>query len=131
MTMKWEETRFKSPMARAKGLGSSRGGLHHWLMQKITALVNIPLVIWMVWSLPILAQADYAAASAWLSQPVNAVLMIAFVISAFYHAALGLQVVIEDYVHCEVAKLASLIAVKAGLLLLGLMAVFSVLRVAL
>jgi succinate dehydrogenase / fumarate reductase membrane anchor subunit len=131
MTMKWEATKFKSPMARARGLGPSRTGLHHWLMQKITALVNIPLVIWAVWSLPVLVRADYAAVSNWLANPVNAVLVIAFVCSAFYHAALGLQVVIEDYVHCEAVKLASLIAVKAGLLLLGLTAVFSVLRVAL
>lgn len=121
----------KTPLARARGLGSAGHGSGHWIAQRVTAIANIPLVIWLVYSIISLIGSDYAVFTAWLSEPINAVAMILFVISVFYHAALGLQVVIEDYVSCECMKIASIIGVKLGLFALAVAAVFSVLKVAL
>lgn len=121
----------KTPLARARGLGSAGHGSGHWMAQRVTAVANIPLVIWLVYSVISLMGADYGAFTYWLSQPLNAVLMILFVTSVFYHAALGLRVVIEDYVSCECMKMASLIGIKLGLFALAVAALFSVLKVAL
>lgn len=133
MSNKWEATPFKSPTARVSGLGSAHSGVHHWLHQKITALANIPLVFWAIWSAMTLAAAgaDYATVRAFFAQPINAILMLLFLVSTFYHAALGVQVVIEDYVHGEKTKLLSLIAVKLALFALCVASVFSVLKLAL
>ena len=133
MSNKWEATPFKSPTARVSGLGSAHSGVHHWLHQKITALANIPLVFWAIWSAMTLAGAgaDYETVRAFFAQPINAILMLLFLVSTFYHAALGVQVVIEDYVHGEKTKLLSLIAVKLALFALCVASVFSVLKLAL
>jgi succinate dehydrogenase / fumarate reductase membrane anchor subunit len=133
MANKWEATPFKSPMARVSGLGSANSGVHHWLSQKITALANIPLVLWAVWSAMTLAGAgaSYDTVRAFFAQPVHAILMLLFLLSVFYHAALGLQVVIEDYVHCEKLKMISLIAIKLAVFALSVASVFSVLKLAL
>ena len=132
MTMKWEPSAFKNPMARARGLGNApQGGSHHWMAQKITALANIPLVIWAIYSFVGLAGQDYAAVQDWMATFPNPVLLCLFVISTFYHAALGLQVAIEDYMHCECLKLSSLIGVKLGLAALAFTALFSILKLAL
>ncbi|HRK98147.1 MAG TPA: succinate dehydrogenase, hydrophobic membrane anchor protein [Alphaproteobacteria bacterium] len=130
MAQKWEDTAFKAPMARARGLGSVHSGLHHWMHQKITALANIPLVLWGVWSAMTLAAtgADLYTIRGFFAQPVNAILMVLFLGSVFYHMALGLQVVIEDYVHCEKAKPLMLIGVKLLSLVLFVAAAFSVLK---
>ncbi|HAJ89593.1 MAG TPA: succinate dehydrogenase, hydrophobic membrane anchor protein [Rhodospirillaceae bacterium] len=133
MANKWEATPFKSPTARVTALGSAHAGLHHWIHQRVTALANIPLVLWAVWSALTMAAAggNYDIIRGFFAQPVNAVLMILFLTSIFYHAALGLQVVIEDYFHGGKSKLFLLIAVKLGLFALGLASVFSVLKLAL
>lgn len=119
-----------SPLARARGAGSAHHGSGHWMHQRITALANVPLMLWLVWSVVHLPGASYQDVSLWLSQPVNAILMILAVLSTFYHAVLGLQVVIEDYVHCAVSKIASLIVLRLAFTALGVAAIFSVLKVA-
>ncbi len=133
MTYKWEESQFKAPLARARGLGSAHSGVHHWMHQKITALANIPLSLWAVWSVTKLAVAGmtYENVFGFLVQPFNAVMMLLFLLSVFYHASLGLQVVIEDYVHCEKTKMLSLIFLKLGFLVMGIASAFSVLKLAL
>lgn len=133
MAHKWEDTPFKNPMARVEGLGSSHSGVHHWIHQKVTALANIPLVLWAIWSAMTLVAsgAGYDVVRAFFAQPCNAILMLLFLISVFYHAALGLQVVIEDYMHCEASKRVALIAVKLGAFALTVASVFSVLKLAL
>jgi len=133
MSNKWEATPFKSPAARVSGLGSAHSGVHHWLHQKITALANIPLVLWAMWSAMTLAAAgaNYETVRGFFAQPMNAILMLLFLISVFYHAALGVQVVVEDYVHCEKSKMASLITVKLCLFAACLASVFSVLKLSL
>lgn len=121
--------RLISPLAKARGAGSAHHGSGHWLHQRITAVSNIPLMLWLVWSVVQLPSASFQDVSLWLSQPVNAILMILAVLSTFYHAVLGLQVVIEDYVHCEFSKIVSLLALRLFFVALGVAAIFSVLKV--
>jgi succinate dehydrogenase / fumarate reductase membrane anchor subunit len=120
----------RSPLGRVRGLGSAKEGVAHWWAQRVTALALIPLTIWFVASVIALAGADYAAVVAWLRSPVVAALLVLLLFATFYHAALGLQVVIEDYVHEEGAKLAAILIVKALCLLLGLAGVLAVLKIA-
>ncbi len=120
----------RTPLARARGLGSAKEGVSHWWAQRVTALALVPLTLWFAASILSLTQADHAAAVAWIGAPLNSALLILLLIGLFYHAILGLQVVIEDYVHSEGAKLVTLLAMKFILVLLGAIAVVSVLRVA-
>jgi succinate dehydrogenase / fumarate reductase membrane anchor subunit len=116
-------------IARVRGLGAAREGLHHWKAQRITAVANVVLVLWFVFSAMALAGADYAEVRAWLASPVAASLMILLVISTFYHARLGLQVVIEDYVHhgaIKVAAISVLTLITAGLATACIVAVLHV-----
>ena len=119
----------RSPLGRVRGLGSAREGVGHWWAQRMTALALVPLALWFVAALVGLTGADHAAARAWIASPVPAALLVLLVVVSFYHGALGLQVVIEDYVHHEGAKLAALIAVGGVSLLLGLAGVLAVLTV--
>jgi len=121
----------KTPLARARGMGSAHTGVHHWIHQRITSVANIPLVIWFVYSVVSLLGADYGAFTGWLAQPLNAILMILFIVSVLYHAVLGLQVVIEDYIHHEGCKIKKLVLMKLLFIALGVAAVFSVLKIAL
>lgn len=131
MSMKWENTGMKSNLARAKGLGAAGHGPDHWIAQRITAIANIPLVIWAVYSIIGLIGMDFYDVTDWLGQPMNAILMILFIISTFYHAILGAQVVTEDYIHNEGFKVFKLLAQKLFLGALGVACVFSILKVAL
>jgi succinate dehydrogenase membrane anchor subunit len=118
-----------SPLAKARGLGSARVGVGHWTHQRLTAVANVLLVLWFVFSAMALAGADYAEVRAWLAAPVPASLMILLVISTFYHARLGVQVVIEDYVHHEGAKLAALTALTLVTFGLAVACIVAVLKV--
>jgi succinate dehydrogenase / fumarate reductase membrane anchor subunit len=120
----------RTPISRVRGLGSAKEGAHHWWMQRLTAIALIPLGIWFVISMIGLAGTDHAAASAWLANPLTAVLMLLLIIATFYHLQLGLQVVIEDYIHGEAAKMVCLIALKLASFALGVAAIFVVLKVA-
>lgn len=120
----------QTPLAKARGLGSAKDGLHHWWAQRLTAIALIPLSLWFIYSLVCTTSgADYSAAISWLSQPMNAVLILLFLFSLYYHAALGLQVVIEDYIDSEWQKIACLILVKFIIWLAGLSSVLSVLKI--
>jgi succinate dehydrogenase / fumarate reductase, membrane anchor subunit len=131
MKLKWQADQFKNPMARAKGLGVGHAGSHHWMMQKLTALSNLFLLSWAVLSVIGLVGVDYGSFIDWLAQPVHAVLMILFLISVFTHMALGLQVVIEDYIHCELSKVVGIMMVKILCFSLAIAGIFSVLKIAL
>lgn len=121
----------RTPLARARGLGAAHGGTHHWWVQRATSIVMVPLVLWFSFSLAMLGPADHATASAWLAHPVNAVLALVLIAAMFHHMQLGLQVVIEDYVHSRWQKFAALILAKFATLVFGVGAVFAVLKVAL
>lgn len=91
--------RHRTPRALARGLGAAGHGTGHWRAQRVSAIALIPLVLWFALSMAGGAAADYPSISGWLGGPVNGVLMILLVIAAFHHAALGLQVIAEDYIH--------------------------------
>ncbi len=119
----------QSPLARVRGLGSAKTGLHHWWLQRLTALALIPLSLWFTYSLLVVISADYATVVAWLARPLNAILMLLFIIALYYHAVLGVQVVIEDYINSKRQRIACLILVKFLALLSGLSAAMAVLKI--
>jgi succinate dehydrogenase / fumarate reductase membrane anchor subunit len=121
---------FRTPMGRARGLGSARDGAGHWWAQRLTAIALVPLTLWFVASVVALAGAGHAEVASWIGAPVPAVLMILLIVATFHHAQLGLQVVIEDYVHSEGLKIAGIVLVKFAAAALGLVSVFAVLRIA-
>lgn len=121
----------RNPMKRARGLGSAKLGVHHFMIQRITALALIVLGIWFVMLVLSLMHADYTSAHAVLARPFNALLMIAFVVAMFWHAQLGLQVIIEDYVHKPATQLTLQIAVKFLCFIAAVASVLAVLRIAL
>jgi succinate dehydrogenase / fumarate reductase membrane anchor subunit len=120
----------RTPLGRAIGLGSAKEGVEHWWAQRLTAIALVPLALWFVASVIGLAGADYVAFTDWVAQPLVAVLLILLIVATFYHAQLGVQVVVEDYVHGEAAKLASLITLRFIVFAIGLAAIFAVLRIA-
>ncbi len=120
----------RSPLGRVRGLGSAKSGTEHFWMQRLTAIALIPLTLWFVYSLITLVGADHAAAAVWLRAPTTAVLMLLLIVATFHHMQLGLQVVIEDYIHGEAIKIASLVIMKGASLLLAVAAAFAVLKVA-
>ena len=121
----------RTPLGRAMGLGSANEGVSHWWWQRVTSVALIPLSLWFVFSLASLVGADYQTVVDWMRSPIIAALLIMFVISTFYHAQLGVQVVIEDYIHTEWLKMASSLALSFVTAFLSLVAVVLVLRVAL
>ncbi|MGI9452429.1 MAG: succinate dehydrogenase, hydrophobic membrane anchor protein [Geminicoccaceae bacterium] len=121
----------RTPIAQIRGLGSAKEGVGHWKMQRLTALANIVLVVWFLISAVSLAGATYEETRAWLASPISASLMLMLIISAFYHAKLGVQVVIEDYVHHEGIKLAALTAVTLLCIAFGIACVVAVLKTSL
>ena len=102
----------RTPIKIARGLGSAKVGAHHFMVQRITAVALIGLCLWAVWIALAMLQMDYAGAHALIARPLNAVLMLAFIVAMFWHTQLGLQVVIEDYVHARGIELTLQIAVK-------------------
>ena len=123
--------KFRTALYNVRGLGSAKSGTHHWWMQRVTALALVPLMLWLSWSMIGLGGLDHAAALAWVSTPTTAVLLISTLIALFYHADLGLQVIIEDYVHAEGVKFVSLIVLRFVSVLLALASVLAVLRISL
>ena len=115
-----------TPIKRVRGLGSAHHGAHHWLVQRFTAIGNLVLSIWLIASIIGLPDLGYATVSKWLAQPVSATAMILLVISTFWHARLGLQVLIEDYLHNSGTKFAALAALNLAVIGGGAYAIFSV-----
>ena len=122
---------FKTPIGRVRGLGSAKEGTHHWWSQRVTAVALVPLTLWFVFAMASLAGADHATATAWLGDPRNAILSILLVIATFHHVHLGVQVVIEDYIHAEGLKIVTLMAVKLASVAMAVAALFAILKVAL
>ena len=117
-------------IGRVRGLGAAKTGVHHWWLQRVTAIANLLLVVWFIVSLVRLPDLGYKTVTDWIGQPLVAVPLILFVVSVFWHLRLGLQVLIEDYLH-EGAKVASLRALNAFAVAGGLVGVFSILKIAL
>jgi len=120
----------RTDLGKVRGLGSAKEGVHHWWAQRLTALALIPLVLWFVASVAGLTGADIAPVRAWIAQPVTAVLLLLLIAATFHHMQLGLQVVIEDYVHTECVKVTGIVLVKFAAVVLAVAAGFSVLKIA-
>ncbi len=122
--------RLQTPIAQVHGLGPSRGAMKHWWVQRLTAVALIPLGLWFVASLAAHAGDGPAAFSAWMSRPWVAALHIMFIGSTFYHAQIGVQIVVEDYVQNEFTKITTLVCVKLAAVLLSIACLLAVVRVA-
>lgn len=120
----------RSPLGRARGLGSAKEGLHHWWMQRLTSIALVPLTVWFVASLVMLSGAGYEDFVLWLSSPIHATVMVLFLAVSFHHAQAGMQVVLEDYVSSHGARIAAVIAVKFICTALAALSIISVLIVA-
>jgi succinate dehydrogenase / fumarate reductase membrane anchor subunit len=122
---------YRTPLSQARGLGSAHHGAGHWITERVSAIALVPLTLWGAFGVLRLAAGDYGAAIAWVSEPVNAVLMALLIAISFWHMQLGLRVVIEDYVHTKLGKLSLLVLNLFVCVLFGALAIFSILKVAL
>jgi len=119
----------RTPLSRARGLGSAKQGVHHWWAQRITAIALLPLVVWFAISLLMMSGAEYEVVRAWLGAPVVMVLLILTIAVGLHHAQLGIQVVIEDYVHSDGWKLALIVLVRFIAVSFGLAAIVAILSI--
>lgn len=123
--------RIQSPLAKARGLGSSHEGAHHWLAERVLAAAIVPLILWLVWSMIDLRGKSYWEFTQWLTKPWNAALMILFIAGVFKHAVMGLQVVLEDYVSCHGSRMIQIAIVKMAFAFMAAASIFSILKIAL
>ena len=120
----------QTPLARVRGLGSAKSGLHHWWHQRLTALAMVPLMVISLGLVAMIGTLDYDGAMALMANPFVAALLLLLVVVGFYHAGLGLQVVLEDYVSAEGTRLALILIVKMCLFALAIVTLLSILKVA-
>lgn len=113
-------------IGKVRGLGAAHHGAHHWLVQRFTAIGNLVSMSWLLVSLVILGDYGHASVTKWLSHPLNATAMILLVFSLFWHARLGLQVLIEDYLHDAGTKFGALVALNLATIGGGAYGIFSV-----
>lgn len=118
----------RDPLGRVRGLGSARRGVEHWWAQRLTAAALVPLSLWFVGAIIGLAGADYQHVASWAGNLWNASLLLLLIGATLYHMALGLQVVVEDYLSEGIGRLVTLVALKAITLALGAVAVLSIAR---
>ena len=119
-----------APTGGAGGSGSAKEGAGHWWAQRLTAIALVPLTIWFVPSMAMLAGKSHGAVVAWLGAPLNAMLMALLLAATFYHLWLGLEAIIEDYVHTERRHIGTMIAMKIAVAVLALAALFAVAKIA-
>ena len=117
-------------LGRVRGLGAAKEGVHHWWLQRVTAIANLVLVLWFIFSLVRLPSLDYGSTTMWLRQPVAAVPMLLLIVSVFWHFRLGVQVMLEDYVH-GAPRVLAMLALNFYALAGAAAAVFAVLKIAL
>jgi succinate dehydrogenase / fumarate reductase, membrane anchor subunit len=121
--------RMRSPLGRALGLGSAKDGVEQWWLERVTAIALVPLTVWFAASIIVHGGSDYVTFIAWLRAPMVTILMALLLIGLFYHAALGLQVVIEDYVHSGM-KIPTLIGMRLSCFVLMVAGIWATLRIA-
>jgi succinate dehydrogenase / fumarate reductase membrane anchor subunit len=120
----------RSPLANARGLGSSKSGVNHWWGQRLSAIALVPLLLWFIASLVNILGADYATAIAWIQEPWTTILLVILIGTLFYHSQLGLRVIVEDYVHTEWLLVATLLLLKFLNILIALIGIYAVLHIA-
>ncbi|MBY8824051.1 succinate dehydrogenase, hydrophobic membrane anchor protein [Sphingomonas colocasiae] len=117
-------------IGRVRGLGSAKHGSHHWLIQRMTALGNLVLLLWFIFSLVRLPGFDHGTVVAWLSSPLAAVPMMLLIVSVFWHLRIGMQVMIEDYVHDDALRVLSIVLLNFYAIGGAALGVFSIARIA-
>lgn len=125
-----DEKSLRAPLARVRGLGSAHQGVRHWWGQRVTALALIPLSLYIVGAFfnAVVFGNGYQDAVAWLQSPFATTFMLLFIAVGFHHAVSGAQVVIEDYVHCEVAKTLSLLFIKFAAVFLAVLGILAAVK---
>lgn len=121
----------RSPLGRIRGLGSAKYGTEHFLTQRVSGLILIPLGLWFCFCVASLPQMDYAHLVEWMSSPISASLMILTLLLTYYHTYLGLQVVIEDYVSSHGLRFTAILAVQLLCVLMSVVSVVSILKITL
>lgn len=120
----------RSDLGKVRGLGAAKHGLESWIALRVTAIALIPLMLWflasILWCINV---GDYTAVKAWISNPINATLIVLMLIAGFKHMAGGVREVIEDYIHCKCAKPIMLICLKFGCIGLTVLGILSVLKI--
>lgn len=129
--IKWHKGGLKNPLARARGLGSAKRGADHWLAERVSSVAMVVLGLWFICAVITNHHMTFTEALLWLSSPFNAVMMILLVIVSVHHAVMGVQVVVEDYVHNEGLKIVTLVLMKLFYYGLAVLGVFSILQIAL
>ena len=124
-------TGYASALHRAIGLGSAKSGAYHWWLQRVTAVALVPLSVWFLAALIAQVVGGPATAGAWLGRPIVAIPMILLLVALFQHLRLGLQVIIEDYVHSDRIKFAAVAAAHGGCYALMVVGIFAILLIAL
>src|SRR5262245_34248162 len=119
---------YRTPLARVRGLGSAKSGPGHFWLQRLTAVANLVLVVLLIWLLVRLVGADYATVKRALAQPYYAIPLLLLVLSGVVHMRLGMQTIIEDYVHSEGRKVAALMLNLFFCVLVGLSCAYAVLK---
>jgi succinate dehydrogenase / fumarate reductase membrane anchor subunit len=118
----------RTPLARARGLGSAKAGVHHWWAQRLTAIALIPLVVWFAISLVMLSGAEFNVVRAWIGSPLVMVMLILTIGIGLHHGQLGLQVVWEDYTDGAL-RVVMIVLTKFLAVLFGLSAIVAILRI--
>ena len=121
---------YRTPLSRARGLGSAKHGAGHWISERVSSIALVPLTVWAAYGVIKLAAGDYGAAVAWVSDPLNATLLVLTLAISFWHMQAGLRVVVEDYIHKALSKSALLILNLFVCGLAAALAIFSILKVA-
>ena len=121
----------RSQLGRVRGLGSAKSGVASWWAERVTSIALVPLTLWFIWSAVRLLGASEEDVLIWIANPVTIVLLICLLVATFHHMQLGLQVVIEDYVHVESARLTLLLVTKAVCFVFALVGIVSVLKMGL
>ena len=120
----------ETPIARVRGLGSAQAGAHHWWLERLTSIATLLLFVWLIVSLLRLPALDHRTVTEWLATPLAAVPMLLLIVSTFWHLKLGLQVVVEDYVHDEGNHFGAILLVNFLTILAAAFAIFAVLKIA-
>ena len=122
---------YRTDLGRARGLGAAKTGVHGFIVERVTAVALVPLVIWGIWSALVVARGGYEAAIAWITHPLNAVLLALTLVVGFWHMQVGMRVIVEDYIERKTTRSALLLLNLFACVLFGALAVFAVLKTAL
>ena len=122
--------RMETPLGRVRGLGSARSGAHHWWLERLTSVSTLILLVWFVGSLMRLPSLDHQTVTQWLASPLAAVPMLLLTVSLFWHAKLGVIVIVEDYVHEEGGRLFWVVVINFLAILGAALALFAILKIA-